>query len=150
MVACEPWGWGAVLNGRRLKWLRAVTVMPAVIAVSAALVASCSFGSSQHPGPSRTLAPTQQARLERDIAARSVQAEANVVAPQVRAAFVQKGRLLLPAGSRLVIRRSTFRQVTSETAVVDAVVTGPSPGRWELLLVRQEGQWLLIGTRRLS
>ena len=73
-----------------------------------------------------------------------------MVALQVRAAFVQKGRLLLPAGSRLVIRRSTFRQVTSETAVVDAVVTGPSPGRWELLLVRQEGQWLLIGTRRLS
>jgi hypothetical protein len=142
-------GVGAVLHGRWLEWLRAVTVMPAVIAVSAALLASCS-GSSQPSGPSRTLAPAQQAKLEREIAARSVQAEADVVALQVRAAFVQKGRPLLPAGSRLVIRRSTFRQVTSETAVVDAVVTGPSPGWWELLLVRQEGQWLLIGTRRLS
>ena len=73
-----------------------------------------------------------------------------VIAPQVRAAFMQKGRPLLPARSRLVISKSSFRPVTSQTATVDAIVTGPSPGRWQLLLVRQDGQWLVIGTRRLS
>jgi hypothetical protein len=72
------------------------------------------------------------------------------MAPQVRAAFMQKARPLLPAGSRLVISKSSFRQVTTQTATVDAAVTGPMPGRWQLLLVRQDSQWLLIGTRRLS
>lgn len=122
--------------------------LPAAVVIGILLLASCS-SRTQPRYSSSTLGPAQQARLERGLAAGLVRVESAVIAPQVRAAFMRKGRLLLPAGSHLVIKRPTFRQLTSETAVVDAVVTGPSPGRWQLMLFRHSGQWLLIGTRRL-
>lgn len=118
------------------------------IVIGIFVLASCS-SRAQPRYSSSALGPAQQVRLERGIAAGSVRVESAVIAPQVRAAFMRQGRLLLPAGSHLVIKRPTFRQLTSETAVVDAVVTGPSPGRWQLLLFRYSRQWLLIGTRRL-
>ena len=73
-----------------------------------------------------------------------------MIAVGVRAAFVSRGAPLLPAGSHLEISPASFRAAGAITAVADATVTGPRPGHWRLLLVRQRGLWLLIGTRRLS
>jgi hypothetical protein len=33
--------------------------------------------------------------------------------------------------------------------MVNASITGPQPGRWQLLLTKESGKWLLIGTREL-
>ncbi len=95
------------------------------------------------------LSTVQQARLERQVTSPDISSEATVVAFGIRAAFVSRGAPLLPAGSRLQISPVSFRTTSAITAVVDATVAGPRPGRWRLLLVRQRGQWLLIGTRRL-
>lgn len=125
-------------------------MLPIAVVVGMTFVASCSAANHpRHHSPAITLPPAQQAQLVRGITARTVRAESVVLAPQLRAAFMREGRPLLPAGSRLAIRKSSFRSGTSQTATVDAVVTGSSPGRWQLLLVRHDGQWLLIGTRRL-
>ena len=72
-----------------------------------------------------------------------------MVAPQVRAQFVSRGRTLLPAGSRLRIDAKSFRATRAGTATADAVISGPDAGRWQLLLIRQGGQWLLLDSRKL-
>ena len=92
----------------------------------------------------------QQVRLERGITASTVAAQANVVAMEVRNQFEQLGKPLLPAGSRLLIDGASFHTLSAQLATVDATVSGPSPGRWRLVLVREAGQWLLLGTRKLS
>jgi hypothetical protein len=91
----------------------------------------------------------QQARLERGMTAPHITAEAAVLAIEIRAQFLDKGQLLLPAGSWVRIDRATFEASSSATATVDASVTGPQSGHWQLLLVREHGNWLLIGTRKL-
>ena len=84
------------------------------------------------------------------IAAPTVTSQATVVAVEVRHAFETRGKLLLPAGSHVSINQATFRELSGQLATVDAVVSGPAPGHWQLVLVRESGQWLLVGTRRLS
>jgi hypothetical protein len=56
----------------------------------------------------------------------------------------------LPTGSRVSITGSTFRAVSAQMATVDAIVSGPDAGRWQLVLAHETGRWLLIGTRKLS
>jgi hypothetical protein len=92
----------------------------------------------------------QRARLEQGITAPTVTAQAGIVAPEVRGQFQQLGKLLLPPGSRLSIAAATFRAVSGQLATATATVTGPDPGTWQLVLIREGGQWLLLGTRRLS
>jgi len=96
------------------------------------------------------LTKPQQARLEQGITAPAVTAEASVVAVEVRSQFEQRGRPLLPAGSHVSVDDATFHALSAQLADVDASVTGPSPGRWQLVLVRENGQWLLFGTKKLS
>ncbi len=72
-----------------------------------------------------------------------------LVAAEVRPQFLKKDQRLLPAGSQLRINASTFRLTSAGTATVDAMVSGPAPGRWRLLLIFEGGKWLLIGTRKL-
>jgi hypothetical protein len=68
----------------------------------------------------------------------------------VRSHFEQQGKLLLPAGSHLSISDATFHSLSAQLATVNATVTGSSAGRWQLILVREAGEWLLLGTRKLS
>lgn len=126
----------------------------AVAVVILAGAAACS-GSRPASTPSRAvvvvpgkLTAQQSDVLRRAITAPNVASEAVVVAAEIRAQFVKNGRTLLPAGSSLWIETGSFRETNVGTATVTAVVTGPAPGRWQLLLVREGGQWLLIGTRR--
>jgi hypothetical protein len=48
------------------------------------------------------------------------------------------------------INQATFHELSAQLATVDAVVSGPAPGRWQFVLVRESGQWLLVGTRKLA
>ena|SRR5689334_16272913 len=96
------------------------------------------------------LGTSQQVRLEKGITAPTVTAQAAVVAAEVRSQFVSQRQPLLPPGSHLSISSTTFRTVSAQMATVDATVTGAEVGRWQLVLVRERSQWLLIGTRKLS
>jgi hypothetical protein len=89
-------------------------------------------------------------RLEKGVTAHTVTSQANIVAPEVRSQFMSRGKPLLPAGSNLSINDATFHALSAQLATVNAVVRGPDAGHWQLVLVHESGQWLLIGTRRLS
>jgi hypothetical protein len=88
-------------------------------------------------------------RLEHGITAPTITAQASVLATEVRSQFEQQGKPLLPAGSHVSINDATFHALSPQLAAVDASVSGPGPGRWQFVLVREAGQWLLLGTRKL-
>ena len=97
-----------------------------------------------------TFTGRQQQRLENGITARTIAAQASVVAVEVRHAFEARGKPLLPVGSHVSVNQATFHELSAQLATVDAAVSGPHPGHWQLVLVREAGQWLLVGTRKLS
>lgn len=97
-----------------------------------------------------TFTGPQQQRLEEGLTARTVAAQASVVAVEVRHAFEARGKPLLPAGSHVSISQATFHELSAQLATVDATVSGPHPGHWQLVLVREAGRWLLVGTRKLA
>lgn len=92
---------------------------------------------------------SQVSRLERAFTAHAIGSQAAVVAPQIRGQFLRRGQSLLPAGSHVRIDAATFRLTRTGFAAVNAVITGPEAGRWQLILIGSRGNWLLIGTRRL-
>lgn len=96
------------------------------------------------------LTKPQQVQLEQGIAASTVTAQASVLAVEVRSMFEQQGKPLLPAGSHVSINDATFHAFSGRFATVDASVSGPSPGRWQFVLVRENDRWFLLGTRKLS
>lgn len=93
--------------------------------------------------------PAQVSRLERGLTAPALGRQAVVVAPQIRAQFVRRGQSLLPPGSGVRVEPATFHLTRAGFAVVQAVLNGPEAGRWQLILIRSRGDWLLIGTRRI-
>jgi hypothetical protein len=124
------------------------------VVVLAGVAAGLAVGLSEPAGspaaaPVR-LAPSQQEHLEKAITAPAVTSQAGAVAQEVRGQFLKQGQPLLPPGSRLSISGATFHVVSARMATVNATVTGPQAGRWQLVLVREAGRWLLIGTKRLS
>jgi hypothetical protein len=119
----------------------------AVGGAAAAATAELNVSSPSLSGPG--LSSSQQKNLERGINAPAVATEADVLATGLRGQFMERGEPLLPPGSHLRIDVASFRATSGDTATVDAVVTGPATGHWRLLLIRQGGSWLLIGTRKL-
>jgi hypothetical protein len=107
-------------------------------------------GTATGHAVSSLLSSTQQTRLERGLTASTVTAQADSLALEVRSKFEDRGEPLLPAGSHVSIDPATFHMLSAQLATVDATVSGPKPGHWQLVLVRESGQWLLIGTRKLS
>ena len=124
------------------------------VLVLAGLGAGLAFGlrgSTTSPAAaSAGLSSSQRVRLEKGITAPTIAAQAGVVAGEVRKQFEGRGKGLLPPGSRLSIQPTTFHALSSQLATVDAAVTGPSASRWQLVLVREAGQWQLLGSRKLS
>ena len=94
--------------------------------------------------------PPQQVRLEKGITSPTVVSQSNVIATELRSQFDSRGKPLLPAGSHVSINDATFHALSAQLATVDAVVSGPDPGRWQLVLVREAGRWLLLSTRKVS
>jgi len=140
---------GAEGNGSMFSRWKLTAAVAGVLAM-AGLGAGLAVGLG---GPSITVPPlakAEQARLEQGIAAPVIAAEASVLAIDVRSQFEQAGKLLLPAGSHMAINDATFQAVSAQMATVDATETGPNPGYWQLMLVREAGHWQLLGTRKLS
>jgi hypothetical protein len=118
--------------------------------LGAGLAIGLSGSTTNRAAASPGLGASQQARLEKEITAPTVTAQAAVVAAEVRSQFMSQRQPLLSPGSRLSISSATFRAVSAQMATVDATVTGAQAGHWRLVLVREGGRWLLIGTRKLS
>jgi hypothetical protein len=134
---------------RHRKLIIAVVGMLALAGLGIGLAVGLS-GASPSASTAVTFKTPQQVRLEQGITAPTVTAQANIVATEVRSQFERRGKPLLPTGSRLSITASTFHAISAQIATVDAIVSGPDAGRWQLVVVHETGQWLLIGTRKLS
>ena len=72
-----------------------------------------------------------------------------VLAPAIRDAYAAKPWKMLPKGSSLVIERSKL-VVTGDIASVPVTVTGPQPGQWLLLLIRDGDHWAAYGTHKAT
>jgi hypothetical protein len=140
-------------------WKLTVPIVGVVVAGMGIGLALGLRGSSPSQGTAASTTTTvaaaqftkpQQVRLEQGITAPTVTAEASILAIEVRSQFDQRGKPLLPAGSHVSILDSTFHAFSAQLATVNATVAGSSPGRWKFVLVREAGQWLLLGTRKLS
>lgn len=134
---------------RHWKLIIAVVGMLAFAGLGIGLAVGLS-GAPSSASTAVTFTAPQQLRLEQGITAPTVIAQANIVATEVRSQFEGRGKPLLPTGSHLSITASTFHAISAQIATVDAVVSGPDAGRWQLVLVHEAGQWLLLGTRKLS
>jgi hypothetical protein len=137
---------GSVIRHRKL--IIAVVGMLALAGLGIGLAVGLS-GAPPSASAAVTFTTPQQVRLEQGITAPTVTAQANIVATEVRSQFEDRGKPLLTAGSRLSITASTFHAISAQIATVDAIVSGPHAGRWQLVLVHETGRWLLIGTRKL-
>ena len=127
-----------------------------VLAVAGGIVAAVLTTNGDHKSAAKASASAssfnaaQQTRLERGLTAPSLRKQASVVAAEIRTQFLAKGQPLLSAGSRLRVQPATFKVTSPWTATVQATVTGPRPGHWLLLVIKEGANWLLIGTRRLT
>ena len=135
---------------RRWKMIFGIVGVLVLAGVGAGLAIGL-IGSTASPaaGPAVLSAP-QQARLEQVIAAPTITAQARIVAAQVRGQFEGRGKPLLPPGSHLSIDDVTFHALSPQLATVNATVTGPRTSHWQLVLIRESGQWQLLDSRRLS
>lgn len=125
-------------------------LLAAGLTVGLITVSSGSRSPARGRASAAVFSSAQLVRLERGLTAPTVDSQAAVVAPQIRTQFLDRGQPLLPAGSRVRISSATFRFARAGLATVNAVITGPEAGRWQLILIRNQGHWLIIGTRRLS
>lgn len=137
------------MTGRRRLIVGIVGVV-ALAGLATGLAVRLSGPTGSPATASAGLTTSQQELLEKGITAPTVTAQAGVVAEEVRSQFVNQDQPLLAPGSHLSIRSTTFHAVSAQMATVDASVTGSQAGRWQLVLVREGKQWLLIGTRKLS
>ena len=136
---------------RHWKLIAAIVGVVLLAGVGVGLAVGLSGPSTTTTARATTVfAGPQQQRLEKGITAPTVTSQASVVAVEVRHAFEARGKPLLPAGSHVSINQATFHELSAQLATVDAVVSGPAPGRWQFVLVRESGQWLLVGTRKLA
>jgi hypothetical protein len=136
---------------RSLYSLIAAGVLVLIAGLAVGLITAFSGSNSSQRGSTSAIEfnTAQQIRLERGLTESEIGSQATIVAPEIRSQFMGRGQLLLPAGSQVRIEPATFQVTPSGIATVNAVITGSEPGRWQLLLVRDDGNWALIGTRRL-
>lgn len=139
----------------RRKWIFGLVTAVILLAGGIAATFIATAGNPRSAARPSTLAidkfgSAQQARLQRGLVAPSLTAQSAVLAVEIRAQFLEKGQSLLPAGSRARIDATTFKISSPTTAVVDASIDGSHPQRWQLLLIKENGSWLLIGTRGLG
>ena len=134
---------------RRLIAAVAATVLAVSLAACSSSSGNKSNNSSQLPKASpATLSTQDSSRLHLALTSKKSATVAAALAPEVKAAYLKNPRQLLPAGSKLDIL-SDEMQVSGDTATVPAKVTGgANTGSYLLVLEKQDGKWLLIGTEK--
>jgi hypothetical protein len=115
-------------------------------------MSSSSVGATPHiassPSP-QPLSPARQAAIGSALSATQPASLAAVLPRPVASAYLASPFPMLPAGSKLKIDWSKLR-MSGVLAEAPAAVSGPQPGSWTLLLIRQNGQWDVYGTRKAA
>lgn len=101
---------------------------------------------SDRPGSSR-LSEAAASEIESALVSQDPQEVTSIFAEVVAEAYADDG-VLLPAGSAVSVARNAL-QVDGSTATVPITVSGPEPGKWLLLLVKEDGRWRAYGTRSM-
>jgi len=132
--------------GRARRFAGAAVTISLVITTAA-----CTKSSAPSTAPKvseSTLPPADATRLQHALASDNIDAVAAVLAPEVRATYLKHALRVLPGGAQLDIDATKMR-VAGDTATVPATVQGgPDAGSWLLVLEKQNGEWLLIGTEK--
>jgi hypothetical protein len=120
--------------------------VPASSTSSPGLAASSAASSVQSLAPDPVPAP-QRSAIASALTASDPTSVSAVLAAPVASGFLASPIALLPAGSHIAIDWSKI-QVDGDFASVPALVTGPRPASWTLLLIEQDGRWLMYGTQQ--
>ncbi|ODU03101.1 MAG: hypothetical protein ABS81_15425 [Pseudonocardia sp. SCN 72-86] len=99
-------------------------------------------------GTPTVLAPADVARLENALTTADSAVAGDALAPPVREAYLRQPFPLLPAGSDARIDAGSMVAIDDLATVGVDVGTGAAAGRWQLVLARIDGQWLVVGARR--
>lgn len=97
----------------------------------------------------RVLSSANTKQLEGGLVSDDRASVESVLPLALRDAYAAKPWQMLPKGSSLVIDRSKL-VVAGDLASVPATVTGPEPGRWLLLLIRDGDHWAAYGTHKAT
>jgi hypothetical protein len=126
--------------------------MAAVLLLSACTGSDSPAGATSHiassPSP-HPLPPARQAAIAAALSATQSASVAPVLPRPVASAYLASPFPMLPAGSKLKIDWSKLR-ISGVLAQAPASVSGPQRGSWILLLIWQNGQWDVYGTRKAA
>lgn len=114
---------------------------------AAATVPTPSASSGPATGP--TLTSPNTVALERGLSSTQPRDVLPALAPALRARYATHPFPILPAGSTVHLEQSGMR-TDGNLATTPATVTGPEPGRWLVLLVRDGARWVAYGTRKAT
>lgn len=136
----------------------AVRIIWTILTLTMILASGCSSGSAskgtESPAPSASangleMRASDADRIQDALTTSDPDEFLSVLDPMVRTSIQDASAVMLPAGSRVVLDRSTFRE-GEDVATVEAEVTGNSAdGRYRLFLSRTTDQWLLYGTEKM-
>lgn len=124
--------------------------LPLAVALAAFAATSCSQSTQpqSNTGPNAQPAPTmpraEAQRIEIGVLQPSQIGAGSVLASDVLLAA--DALTLLPDSSTITLDENRF-SATGDLASVPATVSGPDPGQWLLLLVREDDNWQIYGTR---
>ncbi|MGI5191219.1 hypothetical protein ACQEVI_23985 [Promicromonospora sp. CA-289599] len=106
--------------------------------------ADAGTSADSSPPAGTALSADDRAMLEASLVSEDSQVVAAVLAAGFDDAYLADGGgPLLPPGSTISIDPSTFAH-GAELASVDAELTGPEPGSWQLTLAYQDDAWLVV------
>ncbi|MET8853400.1 hypothetical protein [Amycolatopsis sp. NPDC004625] len=108
--------------------------------------ATSSSAPPAQPGSSMTEARAQ--RIERQLVSPDSNDVADVLASSVKAAYVKEPGALLPAGAMMHLDVARAEQAGQDVLRVPATVTGSTPGAWIVLVIRENGEWFVLGTEQ--
>lgn len=147
---------GSIRRGRNYRhpWatqpiLRCFTALLFLMAIGCNSSTRPSGGDTTSDGRA-TLEKTDADILGADIVSSDPSVRGQVVSSNISEQTEISASPLLPSGSTVAIDISTFNTAAFGLASVEATVVGSSPGRWLLYIVKEQGEWKLLGTKRLS
>jgi hypothetical protein len=134
---------------RRLLIIAGLAIL--VLTVGASLWLTLGRSANPASAATATIAPQNVSHLQKAIDAKTVQAQAQALQPELQAAFIQSGQSMLPAGTSVTIEAPTF-QVTDKSTGDHATVnaTTSSGSTFRLYLIKEEGTWYLVFTEKVA